>query len=117
MDQKKSKLLFRNLFFIHQFYDLLIAYKLTFTRFANILKVARAEQTERLFWADADSPWAQSLPAPPCLSQKGSRIIYERGLGATVGVNWVSTFPFFFKKLIYFFIEGIIALQNFVVFC
>ena len=23
----------------------------------------------------------------------------QRGLGATVGVNWVSTFPFFFKKL------------------
>ena len=38
-------------------------------------------------------PSAQSLLAPPCLPQKGSRIIYESSLGA-VGVNRVFTFPF-----------------------
>lgn len=45
---KKSPLLLRNLWFIHQFYNLLIAYKVTQTRFANILEVARAEPTQKL---------------------------------------------------------------------
>lgn len=91
MDKEKPQLLFRNLCFIHQFYNLLTAYKISYTRFANILEVARAEQTERLFWAD--SPSAQSLLAPLCLPQKGSRIIYESSLGAA-GVNRGFTFPF-----------------------
>lgn len=103
MDPKKSKLLFRILCFIHQFYNLLIAYKVTFTRFANILKVARAEQTEGLFWADADSPWVQSLLAPPCLSQKDSRIIYERGLGAVCGSELGLYLSFLFLKINLFF--------------
>lgn len=62
MNKEKPKLLFRNLWFIHQLY------KVTLTRPANILEVAGAEQTERLFLADFPE---QRLLAP-CDFLKGA---------------------------------------------
>ena len=49
--------------FIHQLYNLLIAYKVTYPRFANIQEVARAAQTDRIFWADSPRRWV-SWPLP-----------------------------------------------------
>lgn len=77
---------------IHQFYNLLIAYKVTYTRFANILEVARAEQTERLLQADFHRG---SLLAPPRISQRGSRFKYEKKLR-----SWGVTGPLAFLSFL-----------------
>ena len=74
MDKEKRQRLFGNICFIHQVYALLTADKATYSRFANIQEVGRAEQTERLFWAASPQ---RSLLADPCLSPKGSSIMYE----------------------------------------
>jgi hypothetical protein len=72
----------------------MIVHKVTYTRFINILKVARIEQT-RLF-PGGPLQVAQSFLGPPIVLLEGNpEIKYERSPEALVAVNCTSTFQSF----------------------